>query len=154
MASEPPSPGVDHEAVFKPYRSILNFSSSSTRGANEDEDEDAGQQPLGATDRHLLPPWRRAVGSAFFSLEHDHFAGETVPGYAELLERTFAGFSDEVIGADVAIVDFRTVDHDTSWDIDEDPEVAHVNGGGPVLYEVANDVTAPPVDPNAPTPRT
>lgn len=62
--------------------------------------------------------------------------------YAEMMERTFAGFSDEVIGADVPIIDFRNDGTDASWGIDEDPDMPLVTGEQPVLYHTADDVSA------------
>lgn len=124
---------TDDQPRFKPYKSILNFSSSSSRSPDHQdvtEVEDKVVRP---------PPWRRPVGTAFFV----HGINSSHPSaYGEMMERTFAGFSDEVIGADVPITDFRNDGTEASWGVDEDPDMPLVAGERPVLYHTADDVSA------------
>lgn len=149
MASDSPNgdTGVEKgQPSFKPYKSILKFSSSSSR-LRQDQDEPSVEDVVVRP-----PPWRRPVGAAFFRHPFDSGNNAADPSedlrYAEMMERTFAGFSDEVIGADVPIIDFRNDGTDASWGIDEDPDMPLVDGERPVLYHTADDV---PVPPSAPT---
>jgi hypothetical protein len=131
----------EDQPTFKPYKSILKFSSSSSRPRDTQDDTRVGETVV------RPPPWRRPVGAAFFSYgpgpELDVIDPTKDSEYAEMMERTFAGFSDQVIGADVPVVDFRDYRSDASWGVDEAPEVPLVNGERPVLYHTADDVSAP-----------
>jgi len=116
--------------AFKPYSSILKFTSAPARL----------QHSPSATDKKASPPWRRAVGRAHFSSDFLEDQGrEEDGGYSVILERTFAGFSDEIIGSDVPVVDFRALDVEADWGIDEHPG-PQVAGEKGVLYDVADEV--------------
>jgi hypothetical protein len=65
---------------------------------------------------------------------------DTEDGFDEMMERTFANFSDEVIGADVPIVDFRVSKEDSEWTVDDLPSGPQVPGEKTVLYDVAEDL--------------
>lgn len=143
MASESGAiePGVkDDQPSFKPYRSILKFSPSSSRSREHDD------QPIVEEVLVRPPPWRRAVGAAYFrhgpGSQDDGMDGKEYSKYAEMMERTFAGFSDEVIGADVPVIDFRNNETEASWDVDEVPDIPLVAGERPVLYHASEDVPA------------
>lgn len=127
---------------FKAYKSILNFSSTSTRA-----DDTTNEVPTGDRSRERPPPWRRPVGAAFFGLPQvsGYDLSEVSSAFRTIMERTFAGFSDEIIGADVPIIDFRATENDAIWGVDEYPEMSQVQGERPVLYHVADDASAQPV---------
>lgn len=137
-AAESDSGVTDGEVGFKPYKSILNFSSS-TRGEAAVEESSLDKTPIKPP-----APWRRPVGAAHFvtSLEGSVDRLEDDPMYIEIMERTFAGFSDEVVGADVPVIDFRGEQDDATWGLDEHPDTTKIQGERPVLYAVADDVAA------------
>lgn len=148
MASESQNgdTGVENDQPsFKPYKSILKFSSSSSRPRQDQDEPNVNEVVV------RPPPWRRPVGTAFFrhviDFGNDAIEPSLDSSYAEMMERTFAGFSDEIIGADVPIIDFRNDGTDASWGIDEDPDIPLVTGERPVLYHTADDAPAPTAGP-------
>jgi hypothetical protein len=115
---------------FKPYTSILTFSSSPTR------DHDASP----STKKKELAPWRRAVGRAYFAIDiEDGIGEEHEDAFGEMMERTFAGFSDEVVGADIPITDFSVLKEEPDWAVDDHPSGPQVPGEKSVLYNVEED---------------
>ena len=117
---------------FKPYTSILTFSSSPSR------DNDAGS----SDEKRKVAPWRKAVGRAYFAVDLGVVRRQDEDAYEEMMERTFAGFSDEVIGADVPITDFSVLKEEADWAVDEHPSGPQVPGEKSVLYNVEEDHVA------------
>lgn len=127
-------PGIGDSSTpskFKPYTSILTFSSASPR----DETKPSPSK------KRKVAPWRRAVGRAYFA--HGHDTGkEDEDEYAEMMEWTFSGCSDVIIGSDVPIVQFDETKEEADWGVDEHPG-PQVPGEQGVLYDVAQDVAPP-----------
>lgn len=121
-----------NSSTFKPYTSILTFSSSPTR------DHDAGP----SAEKRKLAPWRKAVGRAYLAVDLGMVRRQDEDAYEEMMERTFAGFSDEVIGADVPITDFSVLKEEADWSVDEHPSGPQVPGEKSVLYNVEEDHVA------------
>jgi hypothetical protein len=121
---------VEPKSDFKPYTSILTFSSSPTR------EHDASP----STQKRKLAPWRRAVGRAHFAIDiEDGIGEEHEDAFEEMMERTFAGFSDEVVGADIPITDFSLSKEEADWAVDDHPSGPQVPGEKSVLYNVEED---------------
>jgi len=59
-----------------------------------------------------------------------------------MMEWTFSGCSDEIIGADIPIIDFAAKSLDADWEIDEHPGL-QVPGEQGVLYDLAQDIAPP-----------
>jgi hypothetical protein len=130
------SPG----SSFKPYTSILTFSSAPAR-LQHDKPASPVTKPLA--------PWRRAVGRAHFAIDSD-LMGEndngldTEDGLDEMMEWTFAACSDQVVGTDVPVIDFTTLTTggEVDWAVDDHPAGPQVPGEKSVLYDVED--IAPP----------
>jgi hypothetical protein len=116
--------------AFKPYTSILKFTSAPARLQHADNTEL----------KKAAPPWRRAVGRVHFTTDYMDCDSSLEDGeYGEILACTFAGFSDEVIGLDVPVVDFGRSKAEVDWSIDEHPGPPQVAGGKDVMYDVTDE---------------
>jgi len=123
---------------FKPYTSILTFSSAPTQS-----EDDASPPP---SKKRKLAPWRGAVGRAHFDIGlgvDEAYEDE----FAEIMESTFSGCSDEIVGSDIPIVDFAAQREEADWEVDEHPG-SQVPGEQGVLYDLAQDVAPPSITKN------
>ena len=116
---------------FKPYTSILTFSTAPIRDAPPSK-------------KRKVAPWRRAVGRAHFALDIE-VERKDEDGFTEMMEWTFWGCSDEIIGSDIPIIDFTAKGDEADWEVDENPG-PQVPGEQGVLYDLAEDIA-----PSAPT---
>jgi hypothetical protein len=138
MAGQPPEsgPGIGESSTptapkFKPYTSILTFSSALTRP----------DDPPPSKKRNLAP-WRRAVGRAHFNVEI-HVADEYEDEFARMMERTFSACCDEIIGSEEPIIQFDEFKQEADWGVDEHPAGPQVPGEQTVLYDIVEDVAPP-----------
>jgi hypothetical protein len=116
---------------FKPYTSILSFSTAPIR-------DDPSPPP---SKRRKIGPWRRAVGRAHFALDLE-VEKEDEDGFTEMMEWTFSACSDEIIGSDIPIIDFTAKRDEADWEVDENPG-PQVPGEQGVLYDIAEDIAPP-----------
>jgi hypothetical protein len=119
---------------FKPYTSILSFSTAPIR-------DDPSPPP---SKKRKVAPWRRAVGRAHFALDIE-VERKDEDEFTEMMEWTFSGCSDEIIGSDIPIIDFTAKRDEADWEVDENPG-PQVPGEQGVLYDLAEDIA-----PSAPT---
>lgn len=151
MASEEKDGGEGSGSAkrFKPYRSILKFSSAPSRLAtastattsSEELSTEATPKPI----RKVGPPWRRRVGAAFLALQTEDeqidFELDEVEEerYIDILERVFDHFSSTPIGAEQEIIDMSPSSGDMipemSWSIDSERRRGFVEGDKEVAYE-------------------
>lgn len=133
-------------AQFKPYQSILNFPSVSSNSSS------TGTGPTESNKTSLRisndPPWRRAVGHAFFDLDSEldvivetqlEDAADS-NRYMDLLERTFEAFACPSVGAlqdviDCAVGPMQAVE---GWSVDSEPRRGHVEGDKEIAYDTVN----------------
>ena len=118
-----------------------------TFSAASDRDEPSPQP----SKKRKLAPWRRAVGRAHFALDIE-VEREDEDGYTEMMEWTFSGCSDEIIGSDIPIIDFTARGDEGNWEVDEHPE-PQVPGEQGVLYDLAQDIAPPTTTKNGYVPR-
>jgi hypothetical protein len=116
---------------FKPYTSILTFSTAPVR-------DEPSPPP---SKKRKLAPWRRAVGRAHFALDLE-VERKDEDGFTEMMEWTFSGCSDEIIGSDIPIIDFTAKGDEGDWEVDENPG-PQVPGEQGVLYDLAEDIAPP-----------
>jgi hypothetical protein len=132
-------PGVEDSTTpskFKPYASILTFSTAPIR-------DEPSPPP---SKKRKLAPWRRAVGRAHFAFGVEVEMAEE-DQYAEMMEWTFSACSDEIIGSDIPIIDFAARRDEADWEVDENPG-PQVPGEQGVLYDLAEDITPPTTSKN------
>jgi hypothetical protein len=129
-----PGPGVEDSTTlskFKPYTSILSFSTAPIR-------DEPSPPP---SKKRKVAPWRGAVGRAHFALDIE-VEREDEDGFTEMMEWTFSGCSDEIIGSDIPIIDFAARRDEADWQVDENPG-PQVPGEQGVLYDLAEDIAPP-----------
>ncbi|KAK4684822.1 hypothetical protein P7C73_g5347, partial [Tremellales sp. Uapishka_1] len=107
-------------AFFRPYTSILRFSSSSSLPSSPTPSvtPDAVRQ---------LPPWRLPLGAAYFQLDsafailEDPVPEDEYGSYVEILQRTFRHFSTVKVGSDqeILVVDDELPVQEGEWFIDD-----------------------------------
>lgn len=163
MVSAPTSRSGRSEATrsessrFKPYESILKFHSVPTRTRTSEHSVTNITRDQRESIR--LPPWRRPLGSTFFML-NSQFAkvyGEVIPPdeadeYMDILERTFRGFSDIIVGSDQVVVDDQALIEPNmageGWVLEDEPRRGWIAGETEVIYD---EVTVDPAFTSTPS---
>jgi hypothetical protein len=136
---------------FKPYVSIVpasfNSSPPSTPLVTPKSPLSVNISCLSSAKRRklsALPPWRDALGRGFFSLDDaTQLSFDIPPGeeglYLGLLDSAYRGFSDIIVGSDVAVEGPEVVG---DWRVDIEPRRGVVEGDREVLYDKLNSDTA------------
>lgn len=133
-------------ALFEPYKSILTFPSAPEASTDHQGSIETNHD---FDTEQLEPPWRRAVGYAFFSLNSElHADVETQleqlsdadntesEKYIGILERTFRDFACPAVGASQSVIDLAIGPSQIggSWSLDAEPRRGQVDGDKEVTY--------------------
>lgn len=146
------------EASFKPYRSILPGLSRPSPGPSLSPPIASGPRssPIPRKRRRIedtrstqvIPPWRSALGRGYFSLDNDEndlelpLTIEAEDLYIQILESTFAHFSDRPVGLDTTLMeDVNNGATDVSWEADVTPQWGVIEGDSEVLYTSLPNLT-------------
>ena len=128
---------------FRPYVSLLSSFRSQTQ-PEEDTPHDSYNDP---SEPPIPPPWRQAIGRAFFSLHPDIDTLPVGPSgcddfqdiYIQILRDTYRNFSQTVIGSDVPS-EGQSQDQSPGqvpgdWKLDALPSRGIIEGDSEVIYQ-------------------